>query len=53
MDKQNQNKDTPQKPERTHSFPLEEANKQKLKAEEHEVAGRHKNDGQKDHKGAR
>ena len=31
----------------------EEVNKQKQKAEEHEVAGRHKNDGQKDHKGAR
>ena len=27
--------------------------KQKQKAEEQEVAGRHKNDGQKDHKGSR
>ncbi len=33
--------------------PVEEANKQKQKAEEGEVVGRHKNDGQKDHKGAR
>jgi hypothetical protein len=32
---------------------LEEVKKQKQKAEEQEVAGRHKNDGQKDHKGAR
>jgi hypothetical protein len=32
---------------------LEEAARQKLKAEEREVAGRHKNVGQKDHKGAR
>ena len=31
----------------------EEANKQKQEAEQKEVAGRHKNDGQKDHKGAR
>ena len=31
----------------------EEVNKQKQKAEKNEVAGRHKNDGQKDHKGAR
>jgi hypothetical protein len=35
------------------SAPVEDVNKQKAKAEEHEVAGRHKNDGQKDHKGAR
>jgi hypothetical protein len=27
--------------------------KQRQKAEEQEVAGRHKNDGQKDHKGSR
>jgi hypothetical protein len=32
---------------------LDETTRQKLKAEEREVAGRHKNDGQKDHKGAR
>ena len=34
-------------------FSAEEVNKQKQKAEVSEVAGRHKNDGQKDHKGAR
>lgn len=35
-------------------FPLlKDVNKQKEKAEEQEVAGRHKNDGPKDHKGAR
>jgi hypothetical protein len=36
------------------SVPLdsEEVKIQKLKAEEREVMGRHKNDGQKDHKGA-
>lgn len=34
--------------------PLEDLNKKKQKAESRdEVAGRHKNDGQKDHKGAR
>jgi hypothetical protein len=31
----------------------DELNAQKQKAEVKEVAGRHKNDGQKDHKGAR
>lgn len=31
----------------------DELNSQKQKAEVKEVAGRHKNDGQKDHKGAR
>ena len=31
----------------------DELNTQKQKAEVKEVAGRHKNDGQKDHKGAR
>lgn len=30
----------------------EEANMNRQRAEESEVAGRHKNDGQKDHKGA-
>ena len=33
--------------------PLEPGKEQKQKAEQNEVAGRHKNDGQKDHKGAR
>lgn len=32
---------------------MDELNSQKQKAEVKEVAGRHKNDGQKDHKGAR
>ncbi|MFZ6819023.1 hypothetical protein [Undibacterium sp. Ji22W] len=35
------------------SSKTEEVNTQKQKAEVKEVAGRHKNDGQKDHKGAR
>lgn len=48
-----QTKNPHQKPGQTHPYPLEEVNKQKQKAEEHEVAGRHKNDGPKDHKGAR
>jgi len=36
-------------------FPLEESKKQiqQQKQQANEVAGRHKNDGQKDHKGAR
>ena len=42
-----------QKPGQNRPSDAEEANKQKQKAEEQEVAGRHKNDGQKDHKGAR
>lgn len=48
-----QTKDQHKKPEQTYPSPLEQMNKQKQKAEAHEVAGRHKNDGQKDHKGAR
>ena len=53
-----QTKDQHQKPGQTHPSTLEgadieEVNKQKQKAKELEVAGRHKNDGQKDHKGAR
>lgn len=35
------------------SSKTEELNTQKQKAEVKEVAGRHKNDGQKDHKGER
>lgn len=42
-----------QNSERILPSPLQEMNKQKQKAEELEVAGRHKNVGQKDHKGAR
>jgi hypothetical protein len=48
-----QTKDQQHKPEQSYPSGLQEANQQKQKAEEREVAGRHKNDGQKDHKGAR
>ena len=46
-----QNKDF--NPQQQHSKPplVDEVAKQKQKAEEQEVAGRHKNDGQDDHKG--
>ena len=47
-------KEQHQKQAKTHPFPLEEdANKLKQEAEVQGVAGRHKNDGQKGHKGAR
>lgn len=42
-----------QKTEQTRSTLTEEQTKLKQKSEEKEVAGKHKNDGQKDHKGAR
>ena len=42
-----------QKPEQTRSTITQEKIKHKQKEEEKEVAGKHKNDGQKDHKGAR
>jgi hypothetical protein len=42
-----------QKPEQTRPSKSDDVNAQKQKAEAKEVAGRHKNDGQKDHKGAR
>lgn len=48
-----QSKDQQQKPGKTYPSSLEEVKKQQQEAEEREVAGRHKNDGQKDHKGAR
>lgn len=48
-----QAKDQQHKPELPYPSHLEEAKKQKQKAEEREVVGRHKNDGPKDHKGAR
>lgn len=48
-----QPKDQYQKKGQTHPLPVEELNKQKQKAEAQEIAGRHKNDGQKGHKGAR
>ncbi|MDY7538645.1 hypothetical protein QN372_05980 [Undibacterium sp. RTI2.1] len=38
---------------KSHPSDMEAAKNQKQKAEQTEVAGRHKNDGQKDHKGAR
>ena len=41
------------KPGQTRPFPVKEVNKQKIKEEQHEIDGRHKNVGQKDHKGAR
>lgn len=46
-------KDQTQKTKHAKTSATEDANKQKQKAEQNEVAGRHKNDGQKDHKGAR
>lgn len=49
MTQQTKNQQT--KPEQTYPAPSDKENKQR--AEEREVAGRHKNDGQKDHKGAR
>ena len=45
--------DKQQKPGQPPSPPLHELDKEKQRAEEREVAGRHKSDGQKDHKGAR
>jgi hypothetical protein len=48
-----QPKDQQPKPGQTHPSPSQEVIKQRQKAEELEVVGRHKNDGQKDHKGAR
>jgi hypothetical protein len=42
-----------QKSKQPSPLPVEKINTQKIKAEENEVAGRHKNVGQKDHKGAR
>lgn len=48
-----QTKDQHQQPKQTHPPPVKDVNEQKQKAEQNEVAGRHKNDGQKDHKGAR
>ncbi|MFZ6748024.1 hypothetical protein [Undibacterium sp. Ren11W] len=42
-----------QKPEQTRPSKSDDVNAQKQKAEAKEVAGGHKNDGQKDHKGAR
>lgn len=48
-----QTKDQHKKPEHTYPTSLKEFLKQKQMTEENKVAGRHKNDGQKDHKGAR
>ena len=41
------------KPGYAHPAPRQDANLPREKAEQSEVAGRHKNTGQKDHKGAR
>jgi hypothetical protein len=49
--KSDQRKGAP--PSRPHNAPRADLNLPKEKAEEAEVAGRHKNSGQKDHKGAR
>ena len=46
-------KDSTQKPVKDGEKNAEQVNKQQHKAEQAEIAGRHKNDGQKDHKGAR
>lgn len=46
-----QTKDRHRKPGQTHPSQEEEVNKQKQKAAELEVAGRHKNDGKNDHAG--
>lgn len=42
-----------QKTDQSHTTLMQDQIKQKQKAEEKEVIGKHKNDGQKDHKGAR
>ena len=46
-------RDQQQKLEQIRPPPSEQVNMQRQIAETQEVAGRHKNDGQKDHKGAR
>lgn len=43
----------PGQPGQHRPLPTEDVNKPKERAEQEEVAGRHKNSGQKDHKGAR
>jgi hypothetical protein len=43
----------PPKPVQRYPGLVDEVNKTKQKAEQTEVSSRHKNDGQKDHKGAR
>ena len=48
-----QNKDSNQHQEQSKPPNVDEVGKQKQKAEEKEVAGRHKNDGENDHKGNR
>jgi len=48
-----QTKNTHPIPQPPNPASLDEVSAQKKKAEEKEVAGRHKNDGQKGHKGAR
>lgn len=48
-----QSKDQPQKSGPPQPSLSAKVIKQKQEAEQKEVAGRHKNDGQKDHKGAR
>ena len=50
MSKQHKNTEQQRQQENQHTQQQAEQNRQR--AEENEVAGRHKNDGQKDHKGA-
>jgi hypothetical protein len=49
----NKVKESLENPAKNPSPHNEQAKEQQRKAEQKEVAGRHKNDGQKDHKGAR
>ena len=46
------NSDPREKQQRENEQVQQEANQNRQRAEDEEVAGRHKNDGQKDHKGA-
>jgi hypothetical protein len=48
-----QTEDKQHAPPQNRPVPSQEADQQREKMETKEVAGRHKNDGQKDHKGAR
>ena len=48
-----QKQDFNPQPQESKPPPVDEVAKQRQRAEEQEVAGRHKNDGQNDHKGNR
>ena len=47
-----QHKDTEQQRQQDNQQAQQQAEQNRQRAEENEVAGRHKNEGQKDHKGA-